>query len=334
MFLQAFKQDIMELPKALADKVDLLTELIMESRSEGTVKCYYSAFMRWKKWAQSYGISESEVLPAKAFNVALYLVSLVQNSRSPGPVISAFYGIKWAHSLISAPSPTECVLVKNVLEGAKRRLHNVTVKKEPITPDLLQKMYDALHSHDNLYNKRSICACLISYAGFLRVSELLNLRISDFEFFPTHMSIFIEKSKTDVYREGNWLVISRTGTKLCPVSNIEDFFSYVKFSEYDSFVFRDFTKTRNGYILRKENKHISYTRMRELFIEAFSPFVVDIHKYGLHSLRAGGATAAANCGVPDRLFKRHGRWKSETAKDGYVKDDLCNRLFVSKNLGI
>ena len=39
----------------------------------------------------------------------------------------------------------------------------------------------------------------------------------------------------------------------------------------------------------------------------------------LHSLRAGGATSAANVGIPDRLFKRHGRWASENAKDGYVK---------------
>ena len=52
--------------------------------------------------------------------------------------------------------------------------------------------------------------------------------------------------------------------------------------------------------------------------------------FGMHSLRAGGATAAANAGVEeDRLFKRHGRWKSESAKDGYVKDSLDRRLKVS-----
>ena len=45
--------------------------------------------------------------------------------------------------------------------------------------------------------------------------------------------------------------------------------------------------------------------MREIFIEAFSPFVNNIKEYGLHTLRAGGASAAANAGVPDRLFKRH-----------------------------
>lgn len=48
-------------------------------------------------------------------------------------------------------------------------------------------------------------------------------------------------------------------------------------------------------------------------------FVPDISKYGLHSLRADGATVCANSGIPDRLFKRHGRCASETAKDGYIK---------------
>ena len=61
---------------------------------------------------------------------------------------------------------------------------------------------------------------------------------------------------------------------------------------------------------------------------------LDKRKFGVHSLRAGGATAAANAGVPDRLFKRRGRWKSETAKDGYVKDNLAERLTVTKNIGI
>ena len=51
-------------------------------------------------------------------------------------------------------------------------------------------------------------------------------------------------------------------------------------------------------------------------------------------MRSGGATAAANANVPDRIFKRHGRWKSENAKDGYVKDSLENRLEVSRKIGL
>ena len=61
---------------------------------------------------------------------------------------------------------------------------------------------------------------------------------------------------------------------------------------------------------------------------------LDHHQFGLHSLRAGGASAAANAGVPDRLFKRHGRWRSENAKDGYVKDRMEERLEVSRKIGL
>ena len=48
--------------------------------------------------------------------------------------------------------------------------------------------------------------------------------------------------------------------------------------------------------------------------------------FGMHSLRADGATTGANAGVPDRLIKRHGKWRSETAKDGYVKDSVVKRF--------
>ena len=41
---------------------------------------------------------------------------------------------------------------------------------------------------------------------------------------------------------------------------------------------------------------------------------------GFHTFRAGGATATVNVGVPDRLLKRHGRWRLEKAKDGYIED--------------
>ena len=55
---------------------------------------------------------------------------------------------------------------------------------------------------------------------------------------------------------------------------------------------------------------------------------------GLHLLRSSGATAAANAGVNDRCWKRHGRWKIETSKDGYAADSLERRLEMSKVFGL
>ncbi|VDI42225.1 Hypothetical predicted protein [Mytilus galloprovincialis] len=175
-------------------------------------------FLRWKKWAILNGIENCDILPAKAFHVAIYLASLTQSSNTVSPVVQAFYSLKWIHSLIgSLCSPTDSSLVINVLEGAKRSLATPTNKKEPISVELLHKMYDAMFSFGNLYNQRIICACFTAFAVFLRVSEMLNIRRSDIVILECYMSILIQHSKTDVYRDGNSVLIARTHSNKCPV---------------------------------------------------------------------------------------------------------------------
>ncbi|XP_057302664.1 uncharacterized protein LOC130636832 [Hydractinia symbiolongicarpus] len=104
--------------------------------------------------------------------------------------------------------------------------------------------------------------------------------------------------------------------------------------EFRGVYFRAVTVTKSNPIgsLRK-GKSLSYTRMREILLEELESIGLEKSKFGLHSPRSGGATAAANGGVADRLFKRHGCWKSESAKDGHVQDDLNSLLSVSKALG-
>ena len=91
-------------------------------------------------------------------------------------------------------------------------------------------------------------------------------------------------------------------------------------------LFCHLSKTKCGY--KPRSKGLSYSRFRQLVLEAFKDIVPDISAIGTHSLRSGGAIAAANAGVRDRLFKHHGRWASESAKDGYVQDSLSSRLSV------
>ena len=74
-------------------------------------------------------------------------------------------------------------------------------------------------------------------------------------------------------------------------------------------------------------------RLRELVRGKLAKVGYEVEHFSLHSFRAGGDTKTANTGLPGRLFKRHGKWKSESAKDDYVKDSLEDRLRVSKSLG-
>ena len=71
------------------------------------------------------------------------------------------------------------------------------------------------------------------------------------------------------------------------------------------FVFRPICKSKMGERLL-ESGSISYTCLWEQFKSKIHKLGYNPTDFGLHSLRAGGATMAANVGVPDRLFKRHG----------------------------
>lgn len=267
--------------------------------------------------------------------MALYLTYVIRKSSTSAPVEEASNAISWAHQVAILEDPTQHELVKQVVAGAKRILAHQTNKKEPITPEILAKLVDKFAGESaDLDDIRIVAICLMSFAGFLRYNEVSALKESDLHIYSDHMEIFIEASKTDQYRDGAWVVIARTQTKTCPVHMME---RYTKLANVtgspDLHLFRGIVRSKNGVRLRAQGG-LSYTRMRELLLEKLAQVGLDPKNYGLHSLRSGGATAAANAGVPDRLFKRHGRWRSENAKDGYVKDSLTSRLSVTKDIGV
>ena len=76
------------------------------------------------------------------------------------------------------------------------------------------------------------------------------------------------------------------------------------------------------------------TRAYELFHEYLQLSGIDSTKYGLHSFRSGGASEAASHGVSDRLISKHGRWSSDSARNGYIKDTKRRRLDVSLSRGL
>ena len=70
-------------------------------------------------------------------------------------------------------------------------------------------------------------------------------------------------------------------------------------------VLRRIVRSKTG--LAPTNHGLSYTRTREIVLDALKPFVPDIRNYGLHSLRSGSASAASNAQMPSHLIAKHGR---------------------------
>jgi site-specific recombinase XerD len=83
----------------------------------------------------------------------------------------------------------------------------------------------------NLNDLRLVTMCLNCYAGFLRFSELVNLKRSNIKFYSDHVNLNIEKSKTDIYREGKDVIISATNNYTCPVAMLSRYLLLANISE-------------------------------------------------------------------------------------------------------
>ena len=315
--------------------VDKLPDVVLGARADNTTLTYLNGFKRWRSWASKF--PEITVLPAAPTYVALYLLSVLQASTSPSPVQSALYSIRWAHDVAGLQSPTSHTLPQKVLESARRRLSHQTSKKLPMTREILFKFFQSLDG--SLVDTRFMAMALLAFAGFLRFDELSSLKLRDVVSHTTYFELFIECSKTDQYREGAVVPIVKTGTDLCPWANLLKYLSQAKLSlptsanGGDGFLFGSIQTKSGSQSIRSASK-LSYTRCREVLLKKLGDVGLDPKSYSWHSFRSGGASSTANFGISDRMFKRHGRWRSENAKDGYVEDSLESRLAVSISLGL
>ena len=303
-----------------------------KAKASSTTERYSRAFQKFREWSACF--EEVVCLPSDELSVALYLEFLLQQSFPYSALESACYGINWAHNLYGFPSPCDSKLVRNVLEAAKRELAKPVVKKEPVTPEMISSICNRFAGPNaNLSDLRLAAICVTAYSAFLRYNELASLRCCDVSFCDTFVKIYVFKSKTDVYRDGAHVLLAKSDSVSCPFHLLNRYVSGANLDLSSSLPFfrsLHFHKVTSSYSLRSAG--MSYTRTREIVLQAFAELGYPKHLFGLHSLRAGGASAAANAGVSDRLFKRHGRWKTDRAKDGYIKDSLESLLSVSKSL--
>ena len=78
------------------------------------------------------------------------------------------------------------------------------------------------------------------------------------------MTIFIERSKTGIYRNGNWLYLPKLKSKLCPIALLRTYMKLAQINKHSNgYTFRGLCKRGKSFRLREKDAHISYTTTRE-----------------------------------------------------------------------
>ena len=183
--------------KALLKSAATLPDLIKAAYADSTLHKYRNAWHQWISWSEKF----PEVLycPADPFFVALYFNDLLLTKGTLGAISDANSGIRWGHINAGVYSPTNHPFVKLVFEGAKRLASKSSVsrQKEPITTEMIKQCVAKHKTSENLMHLRFMIISMIGFAGFLRIGEMLEIKIKHISIFDDRVEILIPKSKTD-----------------------------------------------------------------------------------------------------------------------------------------
>ena len=196
-------------------------------------------------------------LPAKPVHIAIYLQHVLESNNSSSSFDAAFYAVKWAHEIAGMASPSNNQVVSRVREAAKRILGaGRPDKKEPLSVEVLKEIVEGADL-SNVLQLRNVCLYVLSYAGFFRSEEVLNIRMCHIRFYEGFIIIKVDKSKTDQLRQGDEVVIAQPGGNVCPVFLLREYLKKLDISpDFSEFIFRPLVKTKSSYKLVQVDKHI------------------------------------------------------------------------------
>lgn len=106
---------------------------------------------------------------------------------------------------------------------------------------------------------------------------------------------------------------------------VRKIFVYKKIQQTSTeFIFRSLSICKRSTVFKLKGVNpLSYTRAREILLSALESIGLDKSKFVFHSLRSGGATAAASAGIHDRLFKN-----MDVGLQRTPKTDMSEKMYL------
>jgi hypothetical protein len=257
--------------------------------------------------------------------------------------------------------PKQDAFVEGSHDAVARHLGYKNLPKDTLLHEHIAKMVELKGGPDaDLDAVASLARLAVSQAALLRFNDLEALKFGHFIFTEQIVRLFLLRTKTDKYAKGQWssffvneddasspyALVVRLLAELVQTWDLMTAAEKKKYSKWTDpsdgslllaeipFVFKTVSvggkefpappgvssaKTREALY----NMHLKKVKIYTADID------LDPTKYATHSCIRGGVTEMAEAGVEDKLIMQHGRWRSETAFNRYIDDELSLRQRVA-----
>ena len=329
--LEAVSDATVAIPRSNPYEIDIrAAEIYSQRKAALTLKTYNTYIKEFQEWCAFYGLKD---LPADSSTVVRFLSDLTIDKTSIGGKKGKAYStiniyrcaIRFYHFENGYDSPTDSVLVKNMMSGVSREQRG-RVKKQmkPLTSDIiaairatscvpLRRDWTGKGNQESATKaiwrgRRQILICSLFLSCGLRISNLITLQWDDIQEAPEgHGHLTIRYSKTD--QSGKSRVVS------VPRKVMEDvrLWKEVGYVEGNDWMFPN--KPRYGI-----NGHIGITLVRYNVHQALERAGIDPKGYNSHSGRVGLAQGMTKKGAPLQLVSRQGGWDSPSMVGYYTRN--------------
>lgn len=317
-----------------AAAVDATVSAVTAARIEAataanTARAYARQWAAFTAWSTRVGRS---AMPATDATLAEYVSALMDTGTGVATIEQAISTIRRAHRDTGRPGP-DTRAARLVLRTHRRAQADAGIRTRQAPPaarEQLRAMVAAAPPGPLGIRDRALLVLGVAMMG--RRSELAALDIADLTEVDEGLVVTVRASKTDQDAIGADVALPYGGhPDTCPVRAVQAWLALLA----------DHAIT-TGPLLRAVDRHgrISSRPMsgdginRAVRAAAIRAGLPAAERYSAHSLRAGGATAAAKAGAPVAAIARQGRWSPTSpvvhsyirAADAWRDNPMTNAL--------
>jgi integrase len=289
--------------------LDEAAALARKAAAPATLRAYRSDWAHYAAWCERMGFAP---VPAEPAVIGAYLASLTD--KAPTTIRRRLAALAKMHRFNDLPWNAAHRDIRGPLEGLLRERGRPVAKAAPLTLDILRQLLATCDV--SARGRRDRALLLFGFAGALRRSELVALRVEDVAEVAGGLKLRIRRGKTDQAGQGAEIGLPRgRHAETCPVRAFQAWQAVAKRKAGPLF-----RRISTGDRIGDTALHPDAVRRILAHRVAMAGITVPgFETLSAHSLRGGFITEAYGKGVRDEDIMRHTRHRDLRTMRGYVR---------------
>ena len=289
-----------------------LLQLWAHHRKASTVNGYANNFKLWMEYCYSEGESP---LPPKPFVVAAWLAAISLKDNTASPTDARCAAINYFSKIANTPSITHSPVVEMTKESIRRKLGYKNQQKLPLRQDHIDSIVTYFLWQESPQGIANAFRVTLAYEATLRWDDFKDMVFGDFIVTNDFVRVFLVDTKTDSYKSGQWATFAVSDRPTSAYQLLQKLMEVM--AAHSSQEVRDnmsnmpvMFRTTVGLFVDASSSRINYNEFLAELKTACSAVGLDPNLFGTHSMRRGSTTDQFMHGIPDKVIKLSGRWKS------------------------